>query len=53
MENQPNNPHMWMPNIFRLLPDADPAEQSCGELCNLCGVFRNGATPDPPEAARL
>jgi len=44
MENHPN-PHIWQPVIL------DQSEQTRGELCCLCGVFRNGATPDPPEAA--
>lgn len=35
---------MWIPNLIR-------PEQSCGEVCHLCGVFRNGAAPDPLEAA--
>jgi hypothetical protein len=44
MENHPN-PHIWQPVIL------DQSEQTRGELCRLCGVFRNGATPDPSEAA--
>jgi hypothetical protein len=51
MDNEPNR-HMWIPNIFAVLPEADPPEQQSGEICRLCGVFRDGAAPTPPEAAQ-
>jgi hypothetical protein len=51
MENEPNQ-HMWIPDIFDVLPEADPPEQQSGEICRLCGVFRDGATPTPTKAAQ-
>jgi hypothetical protein len=36
MENHPN-PHMWIPNID---------EEPYGEVCRLCGMWRNAITPE-------
>jgi hypothetical protein len=44
------NSHIWIPIIIVDTNLPDP-EQVRGEECRLCGTYRKGATPDPPEAA--
>jgi hypothetical protein len=43
--------HIWIP-VLIIDPAAPVPEQQRAEECRLCGTFRNGATPDPPEAAQ-
>lgn len=45
-----DNPHIWIPVIVVDMGASNP-EQQRAEECRLCGTFRNGATPDPPDAA--